>query len=225
MINDFRVQPIQLKQKQTHYRGSDILDVRFSNVVICSRKCSGKTTLIARILEHILDGDIVGIFASTHNKDETFAHIKHMLTERGVGLFCADDIIDDDGESLITQFMDAEKGDQPYIHIFDDLGEAMRSKKIDQYLKTNRHHHVKNIISVQSATDLTPSGWRQIDYCILMGGLPLDKLERIHRQMTVACTFPELLSVYNRACVDKYDFLCIDVTSNRFIKNLNTIIE
>lgn len=226
-VNDFTVTPIPIKSNHDTYKGSSVFPIRYSNIAIVSRKNSGKSTLIASILDRIVDtDDRVGIFSPTHDKDAVYEHIKKNLEKKNVAMFVSNDIIDaETGESLVSKFMDIDKkDDEQYIHVFDDLGTAMRHPSIDHYLKTNRHHHTKNLISVQSATDLTPSGWRQIDYCILLGGLPLDKLEKIHRQMTICVDFPRLMEIYNQACVEKYDFLCIDIPGNRFLKNLNTVI-
>jgi len=171
--------------------------------------------------------DRVGIFSPTHDKDAIYDHIKHELNAQGTPMFVSHDIFDEEtGESLISRFMVAEKeDDECYVHVFDDLGAGCRHPTMTHYLKQNRHHKVKNIISIQSATDIEPSGWRQVDYCILLRSIPVAKLEAIHKHMTISVDFQQLLEIYNRATSgNKYDFLCIDLPGNRFLKNMTTLL-
>ena len=130
-----------------------------------------------------------------------------MLTKRNIDTFTSTDFIVD-GIDMLAEFM-ANKTEKPdekpqlkleldlfpeppvkkskkkaiepnYLVILDDLGTECRHPSVTQLLKTNRHYHAKILVSSQQVTDLDPASRRQLDYMLLLGGIPRDKLTLIY---------------------------------------------
>lgn len=107
------------------------------------------------------------------------------------------------------------------IFVFDDLGDETKSPLINQLLKTNRHYKCKVIISSQYPNDLTPQALKQIDYCLLFGGHPPSKLEKLKEDFDVTLPQTEFDRIYYDATSDPYHFLYIDVKNGLFRKDFN----
>jgi len=103
-----------------------------------------------------------------------------------------------------------------YILVFDDLGEDLRKKSISQLLIKNRHYHCKTIILSQWISYLPPTAIRQLDYVILFGSFPSDKLEDLHKKLDLSDTPEEFEAEYKAATEKKYSFLTIDIVDNTY---------
>lgn len=106
----FVVEPIPFKkQKKKKARGHRLFTEPYPNVFLCAKKKSGKTTVIYNILKHCCGPDTqVKIFCSTHEKDDAYKSIKHMLDTKGVNYECFHSI-KEDGMNLIDLFMQENK--------------------------------------------------------------------------------------------------------------------
>ena len=85
-INDVKIVPVKLPSSDnTAIRGGELFDNNLLyNLYIASKKKSGKTSLISNIIKQTTNADtIFYIFCSTHNLDESWKAILHMLDKRG----------------------------------------------------------------------------------------------------------------------------------------------
>ncbi len=110
------------------------------------------------------------------------------------------------------------------IFVFDDMASQLKDPNVTQLLKTNRHYKSKVIISSQYLKDMLPEARRQIDYWIMFGGIPEEKLETIREDADLAVSQPEFSAIYHFATREKYNFLYIDATNGTFRRNFNTSI-
>lgn len=83
-INNEKVKPIKLeKVEQSKVKGGCLFDL-YSNIFICAKKKSGKTSLISTIIKKCSDKHSrFVIFASTVDSDPTWIHIVKSLKKRG----------------------------------------------------------------------------------------------------------------------------------------------
>jgi predicted transcriptional regulator len=87
-INDIKITPlITHTSDPNEVLGGKMFIDPFSNTLICSKKKSGKTTLLYHILKKITRGGYfktnVVIFCSTYHKDQTYKKIIDMLESKG----------------------------------------------------------------------------------------------------------------------------------------------
>jgi len=87
-INDIAVKPvIQNQLAKEEILGYDYFPNLYSNIYICSKRKSGKTTLIYNILKHCTDKRTnVVFFCSTIHRDATYGKILEMLEKKGVNV-------------------------------------------------------------------------------------------------------------------------------------------
>lgn len=110
-----------------------------------------------------------------------------------------------------------------YILCFDDLGEDMRKKAVSQLLIKNRHFHLKTIILSQWLSYLTPRSIRQLDYAILFGGFPDDKLDDLHKKLDLSDSEEAFKATYKQATEEKYSFLTIDIADMSYRKKFDPL--
>lgn len=108
-----------------------------------------------------------------------------------------------------------------YIIVFDDLANELKSKELSFLLKRNRHFKMKIIISSQYFYDLCKDGRLQIDYAIIFGKLPFDKIQALHKELDLSIDLSQLIKMYENATQEKYNFLYIDVRNDTYRKNFN----
>ena len=101
-----------------------------------------------------------------------------------------------------------------YIIVIDDMGSAMRDKSITQLLKTNRHYKTKVILSGQNLNDLEPAAIRQLDYCLVFGRIPVDKLIKLREDLNLTLPEDKFLDIYKDATAKPYQFLYIGRSPN-----------
>ena len=107
------------------------------------------------------------------------------------------------------------------IFIFDDLGQLLRDPMVEQLLKTNRHYKSKVILSSQYLNDLKPASRLNLDYLLIWGGQPEEKLKIIHKDIDIATDLNNFLEIYEEATSEKYNFLYIDIRAEKYRKNFN----
>ena len=103
-INDIAVKPIiQNKLPKEEILGYEYFPTLYSNIYICSKRKSGKTTLIYNILKHCTDKKTnVVFFCSTINRDATYKKILEMLEKKNVNTIVYDHFIDGKENVLMT---------------------------------------------------------------------------------------------------------------------------
>jgi hypothetical protein len=112
-----------------------------------------------------------------------------------------------------------------YIIVIDDLGAETRNKYITQLLKTNRHYKSKVILSSQNLEDLQPAAIRNLDYILLFGGIPIEKIEKIREQILLDIDENKLVEIYKLITNKKYNFMYIDIRNELLRENFNKLIE
>lgn len=108
-----------------------------------------------------------------------------------------------------------------YLFIFDDLSSEIKDKQIARLMKINRNLRSKVIISTQYINDILPDARQQIDYCILFGKIPDDKLIEIHHDCGISLDFNVFKQIYEDATYEKYNFLKINTRDDTFSKNFD----
>lgn len=85
-ISKFVVTKVKGGKRDTRpVRGADLFPEVYSNIFICSKKKSGKTTVIHNILRECCGKKtVVYIFSSTVHKDDTYKAILKMLKEKDI---------------------------------------------------------------------------------------------------------------------------------------------
>jgi hypothetical protein len=124
-----------------------------------------------------------------------------------------------------TKIIDTNKIYPEYIIVIDDLGIETRNKYITQLLKTNRHYKSKVILSSQNLEDLQPGAIRNLDYCLLFGGIPEEKILKLREQIMLDIDRDKLLEIYKIITSKKYNFLYIDIRNEILRENFNKLIE
>lgn len=85
-INKVKVNPIKLPQlEKQNVRGYDMFPEIYSNIFLCAKKKSGKTSTIYNILKKCADKrTTVYVFCSTCNKDANWREIKKYLDDKEI---------------------------------------------------------------------------------------------------------------------------------------------
>jgi hypothetical protein len=108
-----------------------------------------------------------------------------------------------------------------YVIILDDLSTELNSPSISALLKKNRHFLSKILIGNQYWNDLLKSGRKNLDYMMIFGHQPKDKLQEIHKELDLSISFDQFHELYKYATKDRFCFLYIDVVNEQFRKNFN----
>jgi hypothetical protein len=287
-INDAKISKVKtVDVKNVEIKGYDYFTEPYANIFLLAKKKSGKTTLIYNILKNcgLKKYTKVIIICSTVNKDATYIKIKELCDKNYINNEYYDDIINDDGENVIEQFIRSQKQNSrtektenqdltggaiksnfikftsisssmnnniikptnlevkiedeqedqktdpknilapEFIIVIDDLGAETRNKSITQLLKTNRHYKSKVILSSQNLEDLQPAAIRNLDYMLLFGGIPIDKIEKIREQLLLDINYEKLIQIYKIITSKKYNFLYIDIRNELLRQNFDKLIE
>ncbi len=91
-IKKITINPVvHLALEQNEILGYDYFPTLYSNIYICSRRRSGKTTLIYNILKHCVNKRTnVVFFCSSINRDSTYKLILEMLEKKKVNVMTYD---------------------------------------------------------------------------------------------------------------------------------------
>lgn len=112
-----------------------------------------------------------------------------------------------------------------YLIILDDLSTELSNPSIIALLKKNRHFKSKILISNQYWNDLGKSGRKNMDFILLFGSQPKDKLQEIWKEIDLSTPFDKFYELYKYATQDRFDFLYVDIVNERFRKNFNISLE
>lgn len=109
IINKVKIKPIvnNITEDITDVKGKELFPNNLSNIFICARKRSGKSSLIGNILRKMADKrTTVVIFSSTNNIDPCWINIKDMLEKKGIAVISYTHFIDDEtGQNLLNDFL------------------------------------------------------------------------------------------------------------------------
>eukprot|EP00732_Lithocolla_globosa_P000103 Lithocolla_globosa_v1_NODE_19_length_9697_cov_21.310620.p4 type:complete len:283 gc:universal NODE_19_length_9697_cov_21.310620:3703-4551(+) len=137
-INSVTVKPIQVPTVPLeNVRGSDLFPSLFSNIFICSKKRSGKTSTIATILKKCADKNSkVVVFCSTMDKDDNWVAIRNYLDKKKIPNDFFSSIHENNAlaqlidEMSQTQSEDEESEDEePPVIVFGDETLQIKRKK------------------------------------------------------------------------------------------------
>jgi len=101
------------------------------------------------------------------------------------------------------------------------LSNELKDKSIEFLIKRNRHFKSNIIISTQSWIDIPPSSRTQLQYLLLFPSIPVDKLKDIYKNMNIAVSEEDFLTMYYSATKEQYNFLYVDPTMNKFRHNFD----
>lgn len=97
-----------------------------------------------------------------------------------------------------------------WIIVIDDLsGEMSKSAALERLLKTNRHFSCMVIISSQSLNDLNPRQIGQLEYVLLFGKIPDEKLKETYDKLAIYMPWETFYNLYRDATKEKYGFLYV----------------
>lgn len=98
-----------------------------------------------------------------------------------------------------------------HILIFDDMAGILKDPSIAILLKSSRHYNIRAIVLSQDARgDLMPTSIQQLDYILLYGNLPTERLEHIWRHSGLSIPFEQFEAMYNEATKNKYSFFYVN---------------
>jgi len=257
-------------------RGHKYFKEPFCNIGILAKKKSGKTTVVANIIDKCAGPNTnVIIFCPNVFKDGAYKAIMDMLDKRGIQYEAYEHFIDEDGANLVDEIIrsdqakarDEHKGqgipeavkDNPrflteheqylrkmgmgynkipqqeppkeekpkkskyqeleYIFVFDDLSKLLRNRSIEALSKINRHLKAKVIFSFHGVSDLPPITIGQLDYLLIFGKQPEERIREVKDKLSISTPFEELLKLYHLATEKEYSFLYIDVANDEYRRN------
>jgi hypothetical protein len=262
-INDVRVKPIKIpKLDKLKIKGYDMFSEIYSNIFICARKKSGKSTVVFNILKECSGKNTkVIIFGATIHKDPVYVQLIKHFEKKGNTVITYTSIKENGFDNLgdilgvlqekedskseeeevqedpILIFDDEPKEEKKkktrktkylapeIIFVFDDLSDELRDGSIGTLLKTNRHYKSKVIMSSQYVHDIQPQSLLQLDYMLLFGGHPDDKLKIIYSKLDLAVPYELFVEIYKFATKEKHNFLYIDKNNGEFRLNFNNKID
>jgi len=245
--------PLQEDEDTRPVKGANLFPEIYSNIFLCAKKKSGKTSALFSILKRCAGPKTrIIAFCSTLHKDPSWATIQ-MWAEHKDLPFVGHTSLKEDKEDLlddlITGLEKAENSDKKklatlldsddeeeeqerrpkyrspeYIIILDDLSTELKSTSVTALLKKNRHFKAKIILSSQYLNDLLPAARKQLDYFILFKGHPRAKIDEIHRDASIAIPQEEFYNLYKFATEEPWSFLYVDTVKGEFRRNFNTLI-
>ena len=126
-INDIVVKKINVpKVDPSLILGYEMIPELYANIFICSRKKTGKTTLVYNILKNCANKDTkVIFFVGTIHKDATYKEIKNKLKNKDIEFKEYDSIVDDNGVDQLEKLVTKLKSE----HIDDEENEKENEKR------------------------------------------------------------------------------------------------
>ena len=235
------------EEDQRPVRGNQLFSLLNANIYICAKKLSGKSTLIYNIIKRCTDDHTqIFICCTTINNDPIYKHIEKTYPNSKLTIDINDllkftselseekknEDLPAQPEKLCIKLKECNLNDEKkpkiirkykspdYLFVLDDMGK--QCQKFSEFLKIQRHFSSKCILSSQYINDLALMQLQNLDYCILFGGHPQEKLEHIYRNIDLSLPFDLFLKIYKDATTSKFNFLYIDIRNERFRKNFNT---
>ena len=117
-INDVRIDavPMTTPPDERPILGADLFPTVYDSTFICSRKKSGKSHLLYRILERCTNKNTnIFVICPTHERDPVYAEIKRLLAKRKQNTVFFDDILEEDGASVLDKLIDELRQPPPAL--------------------------------------------------------------------------------------------------------------
>lgn len=110
-LNNIKVKPIEMPYIPVDkIKGGDIFPILYSNIFICAKKKSGKTSLVFKILKECVNKKTtVVIFCSTVNKDPKYKVIVKWLKEKKIPFLKYTSIFSEDGKNHLSELIEVLK--------------------------------------------------------------------------------------------------------------------
>jgi hypothetical protein len=175
-----QVRPLDITEETltpANTRGYNYFASPYSNTAIISKKCSGKTTVLFRAMEHLIaKGQTVYIFSSTFAMDPVMIEMIKMLRNHGVNVIARPSFIDEEtGVNYINLFLDqkteeaqerdaednninTQLDDEPksvFSGLFSEDNGDLKPKKKKKFKQHLKRHTPKNIIIVDDNSHIT----------------------------------------------------------------------
>jgi hypothetical protein len=140
-LNNIKVVPLEVpKFDITNTKGYEYFKNPYSNVFLCARKKSGKTSVIYNIIKHMINKKTkVIIFSSSYNRDPTYIKMIEDLRKNKYKVDAFDHFINDKVSLLDEIFNDdvkVEKVKNPNISIkldsFETAGDELKYQHISK---------------------------------------------------------------------------------------------
>lgn len=113
-----------------------------------------------------------------------------------------------------------------YVIVMDDLADEARNKYVGRIYKKLRHYKSSVITSCQAVTDVLPSTLNNMQFVIIFGNLPLEKVEDLYKKLNLRISKEKFLQIYKLAArPEEHSFLYIDREHGKFRKNFNELIR
>lgn len=170
-INNIRVKPVKLHCKEElPIFGGELFSCHVTpNVCIVSKKNSGKTCVIYKVIQTRADPENTSIivFSSTVHKDPTHLAIKDLCKKKGIPYLGYDSIYSDTGENILDSLLqnfkeEAEKMEEK-SDSDDSDSEDYDSDDMDDYEKKYRNYmeniqHKHNMFPLSGSSKLLQLG-------------------------------------------------------------------
>jgi hypothetical protein len=106
--------PLSILPDERPVLGASLFPTVYDSTFICSRKKSGKSHLLYRILERCTDKySNVFVICPTHERDPVYSEIKKLLTKRKQNNVFFDDIVEEDGSSVLDNLIEELRRPKP----------------------------------------------------------------------------------------------------------------
>ena len=192
-INSIKIKPVvHLALEPTEILGYDYFPTLYSNIYICSKRRSGKATLIYNILKHcvskrtnvVLNTILEELNKSLEEEEDEKESIKNEKLEPKpkMELFPKE-------EPKERKERKPKKLAPEYVFIFDDLGNDLRHPSITQLAKVSRHYKCKLIFSSQYIHDLSNSCIKNLDYTLIFKSFNREKLLSLYEALDLSIEF------------------------------------
>lgn len=212
-INDVEIKPVKIpKIKTDNILGHELFDSLYFNCLILARKNSGKTVLLARILEACANKFTkVVIFSATHHKCQVMQKIKEELERRQIISEFHESIIDDKGVNLLALYMEALRAGTE--------DEEEKPPDLDYYYDpidgtyTIQKSAEKEISKIKKPTVISPEYLFIFDDQSGSNGLlhpTIEKFTKEHRHLRTRCFYSSQAAIDLRpSAIKQMDFVIL----------------
>jgi hypothetical protein len=132
-INHEKVKPIKinnLANDNRKWKGHKLFENNLSNIFLCARKKSGKTSTIYKILKDCANRDTnIIVFSSTCYKDSNYIAMKKYFKNKEIPFICNESLIDEDKANLLENFLNEIK-----VNNKDESDSEDEEKEEDKYI-------------------------------------------------------------------------------------------